>query len=104
MWGDHMRSNVVCLVGAHDWSGWEVLDPQRPAEQVRTCARCLCAQRSGDRMRSKLACLAGAHDWSEWRVLDLQQPSEQARTCARCLRTKNKAAIVPLRTWTSGLE
>lgn len=35
MWG-----KMACLVGAHDWSEWEVRDPDRPSEQVRACARC----------------------------------------------------------------
>ena len=26
--------------GAHDWSDWQVQDPDRPSEQVRICARC----------------------------------------------------------------
>ena len=40
IWGDRMRGNMACLVGIHHWSDWEVQDPQRPSEQVRTCARC----------------------------------------------------------------
>jgi hypothetical protein len=51
-----MRGNMACLVGIHQWSYWEVQDPQRPSEQVRTCARCLHAQRSGDRAWGKVAC------------------------------------------------
>ena len=39
-WGKRVWGNVACLVGAHDWSGWQVLDPDRPSEQVRICARC----------------------------------------------------------------
>ena len=92
-----VRGNMACLAGIHHWSDWEVRDPQRPSEQVRTCARCLHAQRSGDRARGKVACRVGVHDWSDWVVPDLQRPGEQVRTCARCPRTKNNAAVVPLR-------
>jgi len=35
MWG-----KMACLVGVHDWSEWEVRDPDQPDDQVRTCARC----------------------------------------------------------------
>jgi hypothetical protein len=35
MWG-----KVACLLGLHEWSGWEVKDPDNPGDQVRTCARC----------------------------------------------------------------
>jgi len=35
-----MRSKVVCLVVGHDWSDWEVPDPDRPSEQIKICARC----------------------------------------------------------------
>ena len=92
-----MRGNMACLVGIHHWSGWEVQDPQRPSGQIRTCARCLHAQRSGDRAWGKIACLVGVHDWSEWVVPDSERPSEHVRTCARCPRTKDNAAVVPLR-------
>ena len=97
MWGDHMWGNMACLSGAHDWSDWEVRDPEQPGEQVRTCARCLRAQQSGDPIWGTMACLAGVHHWSEWYVPDQQQPWKQVRTCARCARTKNNAAPVPLR-------
>src|SRR5262249_2887378 len=96
-WGDHMRHNMACLAGAHDWSDWEVRDPEQPWEQIRTCARCLRAQKPGDRMWGTMACLAGVHHWSTWEVPDLQQPGEQVRTCSRCPRTKDNAAPVPLR-------
>ena len=35
LWG-----GVACFVGAHEWSDWEVQDPDHPGDQVRTCARC----------------------------------------------------------------
>jgi hypothetical protein len=35
MWG-----KVACLLGLHEWSDWEVKDPDNPGDQVRTCARC----------------------------------------------------------------
>jgi hypothetical protein len=92
-----MRSNMACVAGKHHWSAWEVQDPQRPSDRIRTCARCLHAQRSGDRAWDKVACRVGVHDWSAWVVPDVQQPGEQVRTCARCSRTKNNAAVVPLR-------
>ena len=44
-----------------------------------------------------MACLVGVHEWSDLNVQDLQRASEQVRTCARCPRTKNNAAVVPLR-------
>ena len=37
---DRMWGNMACLAGIHHWSDWKVQDPQRPSEQVRTCARC----------------------------------------------------------------
>lgn len=98
-----MWDNVACLVGAHDWSGWEVPDPQQPCDQARICARCLRTQKSDDRVWGRMACLIGAHDWSDWVVPDLRQPREQVRTCARCLRTKDKAAPVPESAWTQRL-
>jgi hypothetical protein len=39
-WGKRLWGRVACLVGAHDWSDWEVRDPDHPDEQVRTCSRC----------------------------------------------------------------
>jgi hypothetical protein len=39
-WGKRLWGNVACLVGAHDWSDWQVLDPENPSDQVRICARC----------------------------------------------------------------
>ena len=39
-WGKRLWGNMACLVGAHDWSDWQVPDPDRPSEQVRICARC----------------------------------------------------------------
>ena len=97
MWGDHMRGNMACLAGAHDWSDWEVSDPEQPGEQVRICARCLRAQKSGDRRWGRMACLVGVHHWSGWEVPDQEQSWNQVRTCARCRRTKDNAAPVPLR-------
>ena len=90
MWG-----NMACLVGMHHWSGWEVQDPQRPSEQVRTCPHCFYAQKSGGRAGGKVACLVGVHDWSDLKVQDLQRPGVHVRSCARCPRTKNNAAVVP---------
>ena len=92
MWG-----NMACLVGIHHWSDWEVQDPQRPSEQVRTCAHCHHAQRPGHRAGGKVACLIGVHEWSDLKVQGLQRASEQVRSCTRCPRTKNNAAVVPLR-------
>jgi hypothetical protein len=48
-------------------------------------------------MCGNMACLAGIHHWSDWEVQDPQRPSEQVRTCVHCPRTKNNAAVVPLR-------
>jgi len=50
-----------------------------------------------DRLSGNMACLVGIHHWSDWEVQDPQRPSQQVRTCARCPRTKNNAAVVPLR-------
>ena len=86
--GDHMLGKVDCLVGIHHWSDWEVQDPQRPSEQVRSCARCLHAQRSGDRAGGKVACLFGVHRWSQWKPVDSEGPGRQFRTSARCSRVK----------------
>src|SRR6516162_10015874 len=97
MWGDRMWNNMACLAGAHAWSDWEVRDPEQPWEQVRTCARCLRAQKSGDPRWGRMACLAGVHHWSTWEVPDQDQPWKQFHTCARCRRTKDNAAPVPLR-------
>ena len=36
----HLWRIAACVVGAHDWSDWEIRDPDRPSEPVRTCARC----------------------------------------------------------------
>ena len=96
-WGDRMWDTAACHVGAHDWSYWEVLDPVQPWQRVRTCARCLRAQKSDDHSWGALACLVGLHYWSEWQVSDVQQPGAQVRTCARCPQTKTNAGPVPLR-------
>jgi hypothetical protein len=39
-WSKRLLGRLACLTGAHDWSDWQVLDPDRPGEQVRTCLRC----------------------------------------------------------------
>ena len=35
-----IRSRLICLVVGHQWSGWQVPDPDNPGEQIRVCARC----------------------------------------------------------------
>jgi hypothetical protein len=92
-----MLGAVACLVGAHDWSHWEVLDPVQPWKRVRTCGRCLRAQRSDDGPWGAVACLVGLHHWADWQVPDSQQPGEQVRACTRCPCTKTNAAPVPIR-------
>jgi hypothetical protein len=37
-WSKRLWGKVACLAGAHDWSDWEVRDPDRPGEQVRMSA------------------------------------------------------------------
>jgi hypothetical protein len=39
-WSKRLLGMVACLVGAHDWTDWQVRDPDSPGEQVRTCVRC----------------------------------------------------------------
>ena len=39
-WSQRLWGKAACLIGVHDWSDWEVPDPDRPSEQVKICARC----------------------------------------------------------------
>jgi len=38
--GKRLLGFLACAAGVHHWSDWQVEDPDRPQDQVRTCTRC----------------------------------------------------------------